>query len=793
MNTQPQRLGKYELQERLGQGGMAEVWKAFDPQLRRYVAIKFLHPDLRAAPDFMARFIREGQAIASLRHPNIVQVYDFLTSSSEAEEPMAYMVMDYVEGQTLAQYARRTSQAGQIPSPNEIVRLLTAISLAIDYAHEHGMIHRDIKPANILLDSRNTKHNSMGEPILTDFGIAKVVGTATLTEVGTSLGTPLYISPEQVRGQPGTEKSDIYSFGVLAYEICAGSPPFRGDSGYMIMLKHAQETPPSPRQFNSALPVAVDEVFARVLAKEPEARFPSAAAMTAALAKAFGVPIPEQIRHAISPFDPGQETLLSTQAASSSNIETVLASDVSRGAASAQRETFVETALASDARNAMPTQVADQTNAPVDRRSGRDPVRDTLPPVRVSAQAPVGASTEPAVVPVPQLVPVHKRNRLLTIVVPLVLLVLIGSGLGTYLLSHSSNTTRGTGGAVVTSSPNVVGQAAFVSSGQLTAQGRPAINDGLQIHLEHVANPSPGNRYYAWLQNSETETTSLLLGSLTVDQGVATLSYSDPQHTDLLAMGSNFLVTEQSSSVVPNSPSLDKTQWRYVGALPQAHSPKDNFGYLDHVRHLLSNDPDLDRLQLPGGVDFWFLNSTQQVQKSAIEVRDHVNIPVVRQQLANIVYALDGRCAPGELSHAPITSPENAVIAHATTIGLLDCAQAPTPPGHLTHISRHLIGISQAPGAPAAQIKRAIDINNELDMENVWLKQVRTDALQLAGMDDTHLAQASSLRNDLAVQANNVVNGAVDPSTQATIPSAQQIASTIEILANFDVMPYKAA
>src|SRR5436305_11767214 len=138
----PQRLGKYELQTRLGQGGMAEVWKAFDPQLKRYVAIKFLHTKLSADPELMTRFEREGQAIASLRHPNIVQVYDFQIALPGGDGPTAYMIMDYIIGPTLADYIRKTSAVGNFPSASELVNLFTPISLAVDYAHQHGIIHR---------------------------------------------------------------------------------------------------------------------------------------------------------------------------------------------------------------------------------------------------------------------------------------------------------------------------------------------------------------------------------------------------------------------------------------------------------------------------------------------------------------------------------------------------------------------------------------------------------------------------------------------------------------------------
>ena len=194
MSTNARRIGKYELQEQLGHGGMAEVWKAFDLQLHRYVAIKILHANLQEDPSFVARFEREAQLIASLHHPNIVQLHDFQIASQEADTTTAYMVMDYVEGETLGQYIEKTSKQGNIPYPAEIVQIFTYIGLAVDYAHQKGVIHRDLKPANILLDKLNTTHTAAGEPILSDFGVAKLMGTAGNTLAGTHVGTPLYIS-----------------------------------------------------------------------------------------------------------------------------------------------------------------------------------------------------------------------------------------------------------------------------------------------------------------------------------------------------------------------------------------------------------------------------------------------------------------------------------------------------------------------------------------------------------------------------------------------------------------------
>jgi hypothetical protein len=359
-----------------------------------------------------------------------------------------------------------------------------------------------------------------------------------------------------------------------------------------------------------------------------------------------------------------------------------------------------------------------------------------------------------------------------------VLVALLGAG-GVFFLSRSTGSTA------------IVGHASFTSSRQLDAQGMPAINDGLQINL-NIPAPASGNRYYAWLQNSETEAQSIYLGSLDVNNGSVSMAYTDPAHRDLLAIMSNFLVTEEAANVIPNTPSLDKGHWRYYATLPQTPSNVDHFSDLDHVRHLLSGEPALDKLGLHGGIAFWFLNDVEALQNETVEVRDHAYLGTVRQQLANILYYLDGPCAPQDLNNTPNNlRPENGLIAHATQIGLLDCSLAPLP-GHITHIGNHLTGIVNAPGAPANQVQRAIGINKNLSNIKAWLVNVHKDALQLIAMDDATLQSAHALRADIALQANNVASGAVDPATQTPVPSAQQVADDIEQLATFDVMPFKA-
>ena len=261
-------LGRYRLEELLGQGGTAAVYRADDPAFERAVAIKVLHPALARDPQFAARFLREARAMARLHHPNIIPVHDV-----GEQDALPFLVMQYSEGGTI----RERLRAGPL-SAAATLALLRPIAGALDYAHERGIIHRDVKPGNILLAAD-------GSPVLTDFGIAKVLEessprTQTLNMV---LGTVEYMAPEQGQGLPVDGRADLYSLGVILYEALTGRPPFQADTPMSIIVRHATTAPPAPRKLNPGIGVELNTVLLRALAKRPDDRYPTGAALFAAL------------------------------------------------------------------------------------------------------------------------------------------------------------------------------------------------------------------------------------------------------------------------------------------------------------------------------------------------------------------------------------------------------------------------------------------------------------------------------------------------------------------------------
>jgi hypothetical protein len=266
-----QTIGKYRIVEHLGRGGMAEVYKAYQPNLDRYVALKLMHAFLAADQDFIARFEREAKNVAALRHPNIVQVYDF-----DVHNGTPYMVMEYIEGGTLKSHLEDLVRDGKQLSIAEGVHTVREVGKALSYAHSHQMIHRDVKPANVLLEVG-------GRVILTDFGIAKILTGPSYTVTGATIGTPAYMSPEQGLGRPGDHRSDIYALGVMLYQLATGQLPYEADTPLAVMLKHVNEPLPLPRTFKPDIPEGLERIILKAMAKNPDDRFQSADEMLAQL------------------------------------------------------------------------------------------------------------------------------------------------------------------------------------------------------------------------------------------------------------------------------------------------------------------------------------------------------------------------------------------------------------------------------------------------------------------------------------------------------------------------------
>ena len=266
-------LGRYEIIEHLGRGSMAEVYKARHVALGRIVAIKVLHPFLTEEEDFRLRFQREAQTVATLRHPNIVQVYDF---DHDAGRGVYYMVMEYIDGPSLKTRLREVGARGERMPLEEAVRVVAAVGEALEYAHQRGVVHRDIKPGNVMF-------NSDGLVILMDFGIARMINAISLTATGAVAGTPAYLSPEQANGLGGDARSDLYSLGVVLYEMVTGRLPFEADTPLAVALKHVNEPVPSARAVRAELSEALDGMIRRALAKRPEQRYQTAAEFVAEL------------------------------------------------------------------------------------------------------------------------------------------------------------------------------------------------------------------------------------------------------------------------------------------------------------------------------------------------------------------------------------------------------------------------------------------------------------------------------------------------------------------------------
>lgn len=294
-NIQPgQMLGSYRIINQIGRGGMANVYKAYQPSIDRYVAIKVLPSQLAESKQFAARFQQEARIIARLEHPHILPVFDYGESDGTA-----YFVMRYLDTGTL----KDLMESGRPLSLEDIDRIFTQLADALSYAHAHGVIHRDLKPANALVDSS-------GNIFLTDFGIARLLESASprLTQTDAIMGTPAYISPEQAQGQTVDQRSDIYSLGIILYEMATGRVPFIADTPLAVLFKQISDPLPLPSAVKPDIPEPIEQVILKALAKSPDDRFATAGEFVAAWKRAL-----EQAEKARLQHEAARPTIVQSQ------------------------------------------------------------------------------------------------------------------------------------------------------------------------------------------------------------------------------------------------------------------------------------------------------------------------------------------------------------------------------------------------------------------------------------------------------------------------------------------------
>lgn len=477
-----QKLGKYDIVELVGQGGMATVYKGYQSDIDRYVAVKVLPPHPGMDQQFTERFRLEARTIARLQHPHILPLYDY-----GVQDDILYLVMAYVQGGSLNDRIDRGKQP-----LSEIARLLKPIAAALDYAHRQGVIHRDIKPDNILLDRE-------GNALLADFGIVKLAeGEARLTVTGGLVGTPAYMAPEQGRGEVISAKADLYSLGVVVYEMITGKKPYNAPTPMQVVLKHMTEPVPSLRAEIADVPPALEAVMQRALAKDPEDRYPNATAFADDFARAL-----------------------------------------QNGSAAVDTSTTVP---------------AYRTPTPA---PATPPPGYAVPGTNPSYPPP---GTNPNMTPPPSTVIVQERGTnpllllggfgIIAVVLVLVVFLLLNDqrDRDTVTAPTVAPTTAQEVAAAPTRLPNVAPAAASVPTfGRVSYTTTNELGDTLIVASLGKLKPPPAGRVYAaWLKNTATGDT-ILLGELAVDAlGQGTLApYIDPDGRPLFTLYNALAITEE--------------------------------------------------------------------------------------------------------------------------------------------------------------------------------------------------------------------------------------------------------
>ena len=490
------QLGKYEITELVGQGGMATVYKGYQPDIDRFVAIKVLPPHPGRDPNFDDRFRLEARTVAQLQHPHILPIHDYGTDGE-----IIYLVTPYLDGGSL----KDLIDEGAIPVA-ETEKLLRQIASALDYAHRRGVIHRDIKPDNILLDSE-------GNAMLADFGIVKILeGDTGLTATGGVLGTPAYMAPEQSQGTGVTPQADIYALGVIVYEMLAGQQPFQADTPMQVMLKHITDPVPNISDVRDSLPQALSPVMMRVLAKNPEDRYQSASEFSQAFLRAM---------HNNEPF------LTDTRSQTPT------------------RETVMD-----------PTEAVPQMAPPAMTSSTMTPssvqgpiVVQEIPSARPASAGGVNTNT---------VIIVAGMAIIALLAVIVVLLVVNSNGRGTTTVLAPTQAPPTATAIPATQPVLIVPTSPGVKNfGTLSFSTTAALGDTVNVQVNGLEQPPSGREFALWLKNTSDDSI-LPIGTLNVDGlGNGIHQFVDSEGRDLPTLFNAMLITGENENEVGDAPSGD--------------------------------------------------------------------------------------------------------------------------------------------------------------------------------------------------------------------------------------------
>ncbi|MEO6890058.1 MAG: serine/threonine-protein kinase [Ktedonobacteraceae bacterium] len=674
MSTIPRRISKYDLQQQLGSGSLGEVWKGHELQTLDTVAIKIFHADLQSDPNFLARFNQEGQAVMALHHPNIAQVYECdVTRAPDSNSTVAYMVSEYIEGETLTHYLQNTSRKGQFPSVSALVYLFKNIAAALDYAHQQGVIHGSLKPSNILLDNQNALHSKIGEPKLTDFGMARLVKNTSSSNTNTAL----YMAPEQAKGQDPSESSDIYSLGIILYELCTGVQPFRSESPVAIMMQHINVLPTPPILINANIPPGLSEVILRSLAKDPATRFRTAAAFASAVSSACSV-------------QPAGTVSLSDESALNART---FSGPLSGPLPSSLGVSGPLPPPVPMRTNKLPTIPSISMPLPAVTRSLIPQEPPPAPPVQRTTSV-----TTTAVLPVATR---HKEMPTIYAILTVLLILFILASTAVIIFWVHPQQPQ-----VTPPPPNpIAGQVFF----QDDAFGRA---DTLHIEMSNIVPPPQGNSYYAWLERADNST--LPLGPLAIQNGSGTLVYNgDSQHTNLLSMARGLSITLENSGSVPGTPG----QQMYLGSFNPATLP-----YIQHILYQLPG------FQYKGGIATGLFETIKTINDKAGSIVDDLqgshDYALVWRQAIRIIQLIDGSDYARSSGDLPAGDPSLLQVP----VGIVS---SPALPGYIDTLAAEVGKIQQATGDDTSMRSHVQNINNAIADLRDWVQTMRTYCAQI--------------------------------------------------------------